>query len=92
MNIDRTGALGGQFDVTLDQTTHVPDVDYWGEATIGADCTGTLSITTEAGNSRTDSIALVEGGREIWGMSQDPTNLWTYRVTRLSGPSRGDDD
>jgi hypothetical protein len=34
-------------------------------------------------NDRTDSIVVLSRS-EIWGMSQDPLNLWTYKVRRIS--------
>lgn len=87
MNITRKGAVEGVFDATIDLVTFVPGATYSGSAMLNPDCTGTLSFVTDAGRARTDSIALVEHD-EIRAMSQDPLNLWTYRVHRISGGSK----
>lgn len=83
MNISRNGTLEGKFDVTFEGAVFVPGNTYSGEVTLSEDCTGTLSFVTSNGTVRTDSIALVEID-EIWAMTQDPNNLWTYRVRRIS--------
>lgn len=83
MNIDRQGELEGTFDVTFEGAGFLPGILYAGSATLDEDCTGTLTFVTSSGSERTDSIALVEHDL-IWGMSQDPNNLWTYRVKRIS--------
>ncbi len=84
MNISRRGEVEGTFDVTFENAAFVPDVPYSGTIIINEDCTGTLSFVTGAGSARTDSIAVLSP-YEMWGMSQDPLNLWTYRVRRVSG-------
>ncbi len=83
MNIDRDGNLGGKFDVTVAQFAFVPDNEYSGSVTVNPDCTGTLTFVTSVGTIRTDSIAVLSPS-EIWAMSQDTLNLWTYRVRRIS--------
>jgi hypothetical protein len=83
MNIRRNGTLEGRFDVTFAGFASVPDLVYSGSVILNEDCTGTLSFVTSTGSSRTDSIALVEHA-EIWAMSRDPDNLWTYRVRRIA--------
>jgi hypothetical protein len=84
MNIRRNGFLEGLFDVTFEGAAFRPGVLYSGTVIVNEDCTGTLSIVTAAGSSRTDSILVVDRN-EIWAMSQDPKNLWTYRARRLPG-------
>lgn len=86
MNIDREGNLSGVFDVTVSGVTFLPGNTYAGTVTVNPDCTGTLTFVTSGGNSRTDSIAVLSQ-QEMWGMSQDPGNLWTYDIRRISGPS-----
>lgn len=89
MNIDRDGALEGKFDVTFEGALFpaLTGILYSGTAMLNADCTGTLSIVTQTGATRTDSIALVDRDL-LWGMSQDPKNLWTYRAKKISGSRR----
>ena len=84
MNIRRNGFLEGLFDATFQNVAFAPGVEYSGTVIVNSDCTGTLSFVTGSGSSRTDSILVVDRN-EIWGMSQDPKNLWTYRVRRLPG-------
>ena len=84
MNIHRGGALEGVFDVTFERAAFRAAIPYSGTVTVNADCTGTLSFTTGAGTTRTDSIVVLNR-YEIWGMSQDPKNQWTYSARRLAG-------
>jgi hypothetical protein len=83
MNIDREGDLSGRFDATVASVQFLPGIRYSGSVTMNEDCTGTLRFVTGAGTVRTDSIAVL-GRDEIRGMSQDPGNLWTYSVRRVS--------
>jgi hypothetical protein len=83
MNIDREGNVSGEFDATVASRAFLANIAYSGSVTVEEDCTGTLTFETSAGTVRTDSIAVV-AQNEMWGMSQDPGNLWTYRVRRLS--------
>jgi hypothetical protein len=86
MNIDKQGNLSGEFDATVAGFIFLSASTYSGSAVLHDDCTGTLSFETSDGTVRADSIALV-GRDEVWGMSQDPSNLWTYEMRRLSGKS-----
>jgi hypothetical protein len=83
MNIRRNGDVEGTFSVTFEGAAFAPGVPYAGTVVVNTDCTGTLSFTTGAGTTRTDSIAVLSR-YEIWGMSQDPKNLWTYQARRVS--------
>lgn len=93
MNIERDGALSGRFDATVQDTFFLPDNTYSGSVVVNRDCTGTLTFVTSQGTVRTDSIVIIDRG-EFLAMSQDPMNLWTYEVRRISGRSKGrrDDD
>jgi hypothetical protein len=84
MNFDKKGNLSGEFDATVALIVFLPDNKYSGSVTVASDCTGTLTFVTDAGTERTDSIAVVSE-TEIWGMSQDTENLWTYRMRKISG-------
>jgi hypothetical protein len=84
MTIRRNGDLEGGFDVTFEGAAFAAGVPYAGSVTVNPDCTGTLSFVTGTGSARTDSIVVLNR-YEIWGMSQDPNNLWTYRARRLAG-------
>ena len=84
MTVRHNGDVEGAFDVTFQGAAFVPGVAYTGTVVVNPDCTGTLSFVTAAGTARTDSIAVLNR-YEIWGMSQDPQNLWTYRARRMSG-------
>ncbi len=87
MNIDRDGSLSGKFDTTIQDSLFLPDNTYTGSVIVNPDCTGTLSFVTSFGVARTDSIVVVDR-REMLGMSQDPVNLFTYQVRRISsGPA-----
>ena len=79
------GSVSGVFDATVQDTFFLPDNTYSGSVVINRDCTGTLTFITSAGTVRTDSIVVVERS-EILGMSQDPSNLWTYVVRRRVRP------
>ncbi|HUE87983.1 MAG TPA: hypothetical protein VMO26_18065 [Vicinamibacterales bacterium] len=91
MNIDREGNVSGKFDVTVAEFGFFPNITYTGSVTVNPDCTGTLTFVTSLGTSRTDSIAVL-GRTELWFMSQDPSNLWTGRARRISGPDDKSDD
>ena len=82
MNFDREGNLSGTFDVTVAEFTFLADNAYSGSVTVNPDCRGTLVFITSLGTMRTDSIVVLSRS-EIWAMSQDPANLWTYRVRRI---------
>lgn len=90
-SIDRHGNLAGKFDVTVEDFLFFPENTVTGTVTVKSDCTGTLTFVTSAGTARTDSIVVISR-REILGMTQDPANLWTYQVRRLSKGSSRDDD
>lgn len=89
MNITSNGSISGKFDVTIQDFAFIPNLIYTGSMMVNPDCTGMLSFVSSAGTVRTDSIVVVNR-REMIGMSQDPLNLWTYQVRRISG-SPGDD-
>ncbi len=80
--VDRAGNLKGTFDATIANFRFLPGVGFAGAVTVNPDCTGTLTFTTDNGNSRTDSIVVVSGGY-VRGMSQDVAFLWTYEMRRL---------
>jgi len=83
-SVDRHGNAAGTFDATVQDFTFIPGIAFTGSVAINPDCTGTLTFVTTAGTARTDSIVLVNK-REILGMTQDPLNLWTYQMRKLSG-------
>jgi hypothetical protein len=85
MNIDANGNVDGRFDATIGDVAFLAGVTYTGTLLVNPDCTGTLTFTTSAGSVRTDSIAVLDNGREMRGMSQDKLNLWTYTAKKLSG-------
>lgn len=84
LTFERDGTVTGLFDVTVEEFAFFPDNTVDGTIIIYPDCTGYLTFVTSAGTARTDSIAVV-GPREILGMTQDPNNLWTYQVRKISG-------
>ncbi len=90
MNINRDGSLSGKFDLTIQDVVFVPGITYAGLVTVNPDCTGTLTFVTSDGAMRTDSIVVVDR-REMLGMTQDPLNLWTYQVRRISSKQANDD-
>lgn len=83
MNIAKDGSLSGEFDATVQDIVFLPGNTYAGSVTVNPDCTGTLVFITSSGTTRTDSIVVVDRD-EILAMSQDPLNLWTYQVRRVS--------
>lgn len=83
-SVDRAGNVAGHFDATVQDFSFLPDIAFTGSMTVNPDCTGTLTFVTTVGTARTDSIVVVSR-RELLGMSQDPSNLWTYQVRRLPG-------
>jgi hypothetical protein len=92
LHFDRMGNLTGEFDVTVEDFLFFPNNTVTGTVAVNADCTGTLTFVTSAGTARTDSIVVVNR-REMQGMTQDPANLWTYQMKRLSNDTtKGDDD
>ena len=80
--VDREGNLKGKFDATVANLRFLPGVGFSGTVTVNPDCTGTLTFTTEAGTTRTDSIVVLSGWHAR-GMSQDVAFLWTYDMRRL---------
>lgn len=92
LSFERDGAVSGRFDVTIEEFAFLPDNTVEGTIVVYPDCTGFLTFVTSAGTARTDSIAVV-GPREVLGMTQDPNNLWTYQMRKISGKrSRRHDD
>lgn len=81
---DKFGYVAGSFDATVQDFLFLPNNTFTGSLTVNPDCTGTLTFITSAGSARTDSIVVVNR-REMLGMTQDPANLWTYQLRRLSG-------
>lgn len=81
---DRYGKVSGVFDATIAGWMFLPGLTFTGAFTVNPDCTGTLSFTTGAGTTRTDSIVIL--GDLIRGMSQDTQFLWTYEMKRLGSP------
>jgi len=79
--VDRQGKLKGVFDATVAGWMFLPGVTFTGAFTVNTDCTGTLTFTTAAGTTRTDSIIVLDD--HIRGMSQDVQFLWTYTARRL---------
>jgi hypothetical protein len=67
--VDRAGKLRGKFDLTLGGTVFLPAIGFFGQFTVNPDCTGTVFIQPDLGQTRTDSIVLL--GDRIRGMSQD---------------------
>ncbi len=90
MNIDRDGSVSGKFDLTVQDFIFLSDITYTGSVTVNPDCTGILTFVTSFGAMRTDSIVVVDR-REMLGMTQDPLNLWTYQVRRISSKQANDD-
>lgn len=90
-SVDKFGNATGKFDATVQDFLFLPDNTFTGSVVVNPDCTGTLIFVTSAGTVRTDSIVVVNR-REILGMTQDPANLWTYQMRRLSGKPDGNDD
>ena len=84
MNIARDGSLEGTFDVTVEDSFFQPGIPYSGSIIVNRDCTGTVEFVTALGSARTDSIVIVNRSSMI-AMSQDPLNVWTYQVRRISG-------
>jgi len=83
MNIDKAGNLSGVFNATVADIAFIANCSYTGNVTVGSDCRATVNFVDCAGGSRTDSAVIVSND-EMWGMSQDPDNLWTYRMQRVS--------
>lgn len=91
MNVQPDGVLEGTFNVTFQEAAFVPGIPYSGTITVNPDCTGTVTFVTGIGSQRTDSIVVLNRF-QFWGMSEDPSNLWTYQAQRLPGwlPTRRD--
>lgn len=87
LNIHHSGRVEGRFDATVALVGFLPNNTYDGSIVVNPDCTGTLTFKTSESTERTDSIAVVSP-HELWGMSQVPANLWTYRARKIS-PSHG---
>ena len=88
--LDKEGNFEGVFDVTLQGLAYVPDIGWWGTMQVGPDCRGTASFETASGSTRTDSFVLVSQW-EALGMTQSPSEPWTYTMRKLPGLS-GDKD
>lgn len=84
LDIDRHGNIVGAFDATVKLGPHLPDVPFWGSIAVASDCTATVEFETGAGTFRRDTVAIL-GHDEMWGMSQDPENLWNYTMRRRPG-------
>ena len=86
-NIDKKGNVSGKFDNNLREFAAFEDIEFFGTIQVDRDCTGNVVFETSDGFMRRDSIAVV-GRNEMWGMSLDPNNQWTYQVRRISGRSK----
>jgi hypothetical protein len=75
---------GGDITATVAEFAFLPNNTFTGSVTVNPDCTGTQTFVTSAGTGRTDSIVVLSRD-EIWGMSGDPLNLWTFRGRRICG-------
>jgi hypothetical protein len=63
-----------------------PGNSYVGTVIVNPDCTGTISQHDVGSDVLIlQSIVISDGGREIWGMFQDPTNdVGTFTLKRVS--------
>ncbi len=80
-HVDRQGKLKGVFDANVAGWMFLPGVKFTGGFVVNPDCTGTLTFVTANGNSRTDSIIIVDD--RIRGMSQNVQFVWTYEARRM---------
>ena len=82
--VDKEGNFEGVFDVTIQGVAYISDIGWWGTMQVGPDCRGTSSFETVSGSTRTDSFVLVSQS-EALGMTQSPTEPWTYTMRKLPG-------
>jgi hypothetical protein len=81
-SVDRAGKVTGKFDANMLNGEPLLDVKFDGSITVNRDCTGVLTFTTARGDTRTDSIVVINS-REVAGMRRDPQFVWTYQMRRL---------
>jgi hypothetical protein len=81
-SVDRAGKVTGKFDANMLNGAPLLDVKFDGSITVNPDCTGVLTFSTARGDTRTDSIVVINS-REIAGMRRDPQFVWTYQMRRL---------
>ena len=92
INIDARGNASGTFVQTVADVGAANNT-YTAQITVNADCTGTVSLTTGSGATRTDSIVIMIGRdplvSEYWGMSQVDAIMLTYTARRIApSPSK----
>jgi len=65
-----------------------PGIHATGTVRVNPDCTGIFRFQAEGDNYWVvQSIVIADGGREIWGMFQDPAvDVGTFRVKRITEP------
>jgi hypothetical protein len=84
-NYGKDGSVRGKYD-WAGTSGFYPGNSYVGTVTVNPDCTGTIS-QHDVGSDVIilQSIVISDGGREIWGMFQDPTNdVGTFTLKRVS--------
>jgi hypothetical protein len=87
MNVGINGTIDGTYDWE-GPAGFAPATNYIGTVTVDPDCRGTFSWH-DAGSTVmvVQSIVIAEGGREYWGIFQDPTiAVGTFRGKRITAP------
>jgi hypothetical protein len=84
-NYGKDGSVRGTYD-WAGTSGFYPGNSYVGTVTVNSDCTGTISQHDVGSDVLIlQSIVISDGGREIWGMFQDPTNdVGTFTLKRVS--------
>jgi hypothetical protein len=75
--------VNGKFDATVSTVAFLKGVLYHGSVTVDPDARG-LWCSRPVQEPRAPTASQSSATAKIWGMSQDPGNLWTYRVRRIS--------
>jgi hypothetical protein len=84
-NYGKDGSVRGTYD-WAGTSGFYPGNSYVGTVTVNPDCTGTISQHDVGSDVLIlQSIVISDGGREIWGMFQNPTNdVGTFTLKRVS--------
>ena len=84
-NYGKDGSVRGKYDWE-GTSGFFPGNNYVGTVTVNPDCTGTITQHDVGSDVLIlQSIVISDGGREIWGVFQDPTNdVGTFTLKRVS--------
>ena len=87
LNFDTHGNMSGKYDFNVPGFPGNWSGVQAGKVNVNPNCTGIMTFTwtdSTGEGTRTDSLVIARGGREIWGMVADGSAVWTYKAERIN--------